>query len=95
MSPRRILAFLMLLLGVLLPNRLRVLYSEALGWIAQVFHLMVRSLVRFIVRQAADNQKGRRAGGEDGSPGPGGADPPAERGAAQQSRGIGGPGALE
>lgn len=61
---KRALAFLICLLGALLPFRLRVLYSEALGWIAQFFHVAVRSLVLFIVRQASAGD------GEDrGSPG--------------------------
>ena len=68
---RRALAFLLCTLGALLPLRLRVLYSEALGWFAQYYHYLFRSLVTFIVREVerdeANKEFGDTAGGGDGA----------------------------
>jgi hypothetical protein len=61
---RRALAFLICLLGALLPLRLRVLYSEALGWFAQYYHAMFRSLVTFIVSEV-EKDKADRSEGND------------------------------
>jgi len=46
---RKALAFTICLIGALLPWRLRILYSELLGWIAQGYHYLFRSLVKLIV----------------------------------------------
>ena len=68
---RRILAFLLCALGALLPLRLRVLYSEALGWFAQYYHYLFRSLVTYIVREVEKDEAKRElqdpAGGGDGA----------------------------
>jgi hypothetical protein len=56
---RRALAFALCAFGALLPLRLRVLYSEALGWFAQYYHYVFRSLVTFIVKEVQkDGAKG-------------------------------------
>ncbi|KKU13895.1 MAG: hypothetical protein UX17_C0006G0009 [Parcubacteria group bacterium GW2011_GWC2_45_7] len=36
-------------IGVLLPWRLRCIYSEALGWVAQFFYLNYFAILKFIV----------------------------------------------
>ena len=54
---RRALAFFLCALGALLPLRLRVLYSEALGWFAQYYHYVFRSLVTFIVSEVEKDKK--------------------------------------
>ena len=50
---RRILGFLICFIGVLLPWRLRVIFSEALGWIAQFFTLLYFGAVKLIVDSLA------------------------------------------
>ncbi len=68
---RRALAFMLCAFGALLPLRLRVLYSEALGWFAQYYHWVFRSLVTFIVTEVEkDQDKGATgADGDDGAAG--------------------------
>jgi hypothetical protein len=65
---RRALAFMLCAFGALLPLRLRVLYSEALGWFAQVYHYVFRSLVTFIVKEV-EKDRDEGASGEDGGHG--------------------------
>lgn len=63
---RRALAFMLCAFGALLPLRLRVLYSEALGWFAQYYHYVFRSLVTFIVTEVQkDGAKGTDRGDGD------------------------------
>lgn len=45
---KKALGFLFCLIGILLPWRLRVLYSELLGWIFQGLYLIYFSLIKFI-----------------------------------------------
>ena len=62
---RKALAFTICLIGALLPWRLRVLYSELLGWIAQGYHYLFRSLVKLIVdevRKDSPEKKGGKKG---------------------------------
>ena len=40
-------------IGVLLPWRLRCIYSEALGWVAQFFYLNYFAILKFIVDELA------------------------------------------
>ena len=65
---RRALAFLICAVGALLPLRLRVLYSEALGWFAQYYHYLFRSLVSFIVSEV-EKDKAKGADATDGGDG--------------------------
>ncbi len=65
---RRALAFMICVVGALLPLRLRVLYSEALGWFAQYYHYIFRSLVSFIVSEV-EKEKAKQADGTDGGDG--------------------------
>lgn len=57
---KRILGFLICLIGVLLPWRARVIFSELLGWIAQAMTGAYFLLVKFIVKSLA----GPKAGGK-------------------------------
>lgn len=62
-TARRILAFFICLAGVLLPWRLRVLYSEALGWLFQFVYMNYIYIIKFILREVGKaSQEG--AGGE-------------------------------
>lgn len=56
---RRILAFFLCLTGVLLPWRLRVLYSETLGWLVQFVYMNYIYIIKFILREV---EKGSREG---------------------------------
>ena len=40
-------------IGVLLPWRLRCIYSEALGWVTQFFYLNYYAILKFIVDELA------------------------------------------
>lgn len=67
---RRLLGWLLCVLGLLLPHRLRVLYVEGLGWIAQGFHLLVRSLLVFILQRVKEQEAAHEARRSQGEPDP-------------------------
>ena len=46
---RKIAAFFLLSIGLILPWRLRCLYIEMLGWITQFFYLSYVVLLKFIL----------------------------------------------
>jgi len=48
---KRILIFVVCLFALLLPWRLRVLYSDAIGWFLQAVYWLRFSLLRTILRQ--------------------------------------------
>jgi len=58
---RKILAFMVCLLGLLLPSRLRVLYSEALGWITQFVYLNYIVILKFIIKELDVSNKEAKA----------------------------------
>lgn len=69
----RILGLLLCLVAVALPWRLRVLYSEALGWVAQAYHSIFSSLLRFMLRHLREGEAWDKQGPSDE-----GAEPPEE-----------------
>lgn len=48
---KKILAFLICGIGILLPPRLRCLYSEVLGWITQFLYLSYFKVLKFIINE--------------------------------------------
>jgi hypothetical protein len=50
---RKILAFIICSVGVILPWRLRIIYSEILGWVAQAATAAYFYIVRFLVKNLA------------------------------------------
>ena len=58
---RRVLAFFICLAGVLMPWRLRVLYSEALGWLVQFVYLNYIYILKFILRELEKGKEGPHA----------------------------------
>ncbi|HAF95075.1 MAG: hypothetical protein A2X34_00650 [Elusimicrobia bacterium GWC2_51_8] len=48
---RRIMAFPLCLVGVLLPWRLRVIFSECVGWIIQFIYMNYIYTLRFILKE--------------------------------------------
>ncbi len=48
---RKCLAFFICAIGVMLPWRLRILYSEVLGWITQFIYLNYIVILRFIIQE--------------------------------------------
>ena len=48
---KKILAFFLLSIGILLPWRLRSLYIELLGWITQFFYLSYVVILRFMLEE--------------------------------------------
>lgn len=48
---RKIVAFMLLSLGIILPWRLRCLYIELLGWITQFFYLSYVVILKFIISE--------------------------------------------
>lgn len=54
---RKIAAFFLLCIGLILPWRLRCLYIEMLGWITQFFYLSYVVLLKFILDELKKAQK--------------------------------------
>lgn len=48
---RKCIAFIICAIGVLLPWRLRCLYSEILGWITQFIYLNYVVVLKFIIKE--------------------------------------------
>lgn len=48
---RKIVSFIICSVGILLPWRLRCLYSEMLGWITQFFYLSYITILKFIINE--------------------------------------------
>ena len=57
------MAFFICLAGVLMPWRLRVLYSEALGWLVQFVYMNYVYIIKFILREVGKAPR-EGAGGE-------------------------------
>jgi hypothetical protein len=60
---RKSIAFLVCSVGLILPWRLRCLYSEILGWITQFIYLNYIGLLKFII---AELQKAKLQAGKTG-----------------------------
>ncbi|MBU0468872.1 MAG: hypothetical protein KJ736_07410 [Candidatus Omnitrophica bacterium] len=58
----RIISFLICLIGVLLPCKLRVLFSEFLGWILQFFYYIYSSLMKFLIHHLKIDKKDKNTG---------------------------------
>ncbi|MBN2407017.1 MAG: hypothetical protein JXJ19_04920 [Elusimicrobia bacterium] len=54
---RRLLGILVCSAAVLLPWRLRCLYSEALGWTAQFVYYVYFRILSFILKEVSGNGK--------------------------------------
>ncbi len=65
---KKIIAFIICGIGVLLPWRLRCIYSEALGWVAQFFYLNYFAILKFIVDELAKAklEESQRVGNRNG-----------------------------
>ncbi len=48
---RKFMAFCICSTGVLLPNSLRCLFSEVLGWITQFIYFNYYTILKFIVKE--------------------------------------------
>jgi len=48
---RRAVAFIICSFAIILPWRLRCLYSEALGWITQFFYFNYMAILKFILKE--------------------------------------------
>jgi len=48
---RTLIGFVICLIGILLPHRLRVIFSEALGWFLQVFYLAFYGTLNFLITE--------------------------------------------
>jgi len=48
--------FILCAIGVILPWRLRIIYSEILGWIAQIPYLLYYLTLRFILRLLSEKK---------------------------------------
>jgi len=48
---RRYIAFIICLIAILLPWRLRIIYSEAIGWVGQLLFFVYISIIRFILNE--------------------------------------------
>jgi len=57
----RAMAFLICCMGVLLPHRLRCLYSSFLGWCTQGVYFAYYGLVNFILRQLREAESKKRS----------------------------------
>jgi hypothetical protein len=55
---KKLLAYIICSIGVLLPWRLRILFAEALGWIAQGMTLAYFFIVRMIIRALSPEKSG-------------------------------------
>jgi len=54
---KRILAFIICFVGLILPCRLRIIYTEIIGWMTQFIYLIYFSILKFIVKNLI-KQKG-------------------------------------
>jgi len=61
-TARRIMAFFICLAGALLPWRLRVIYSEALGWVVQFVYMNYIYIIKFILRELGKDSGGGKRG---------------------------------
>lgn len=54
----RIIAFFVCLIAVLLPYRLRIVFSEFVGWVVQFFYGTYFGIINFILKElkAVENQ---------------------------------------
>ena len=56
---RKIIAFILLSIGVLLPWKLRCLYVEFLGWSTQALYFTYVVILKFIINELQKAQKER------------------------------------
>ena len=56
------MAFFICLAGALLPWRLRVIYSEALGWVVQFVYMNYIYIIKFILRELGKDSGGGKRG---------------------------------
>lgn len=56
---KRFFAVLICSIAVLLPWKLRCLFAETLGWIAQVFYVSYAKMFKFLAAQL-QNEKGKK-----------------------------------
>ena len=61
-TARRIMAFFICLAGALLPWRLRVIFSEALGWLVQFVYMNYIYIIKFILRELEKGSGGGKRG---------------------------------
>jgi len=54
---KRIFAFIICLIGVILPWRLRIIFAELLGWILQAIYFIFYSILKCIITNL--KEKGR------------------------------------
>lgn len=45
-----VMGFFICLVGIILPWRLRIVYAEGLGWVAQMMHFLYFSFLKFLVK---------------------------------------------
>ena len=55
---KRILGFIICSIGIILPWRLRIIYSELLGWISQSLYLVYFSILNFIIKSLKKEKGG-------------------------------------
>ena len=48
---KKIIAFIICSIGVIIPFKLRCLYTEILGWITQFFYLSYVTILKFIITE--------------------------------------------
>lgn len=63
---RRTIAFFLCLLGTMLPWRLRVLYSEGLGWAVQFLYMNYVYIIKFILKEVGAAGQGAGPAGSGG-----------------------------
>ena len=56
------MAFFICLAGALLPWRLRVIFSEALGWLVQFVYMNYIYIIKFILRELEKGSGGGKRG---------------------------------
>lgn len=54
---RRFFAFFICLIGVFLPSKLRIYYSEFLGWVIQFLYMNYIYTLKFIIKNLEINEK--------------------------------------
>ncbi len=57
---RRFFAFFICFIGVLLPHRLRIYYSELLGWVVQFVYMNYIYTLKFIIKNLNENEPVKR-----------------------------------
>jgi len=55
---KRIIGFIICFFAIILPCRIRIIYSEILGWMAQLLYLLYFSIAKFIIKNFAGVKKG-------------------------------------